>query len=147
MRFVDDNRCFACGEDNSCGLKLKFYWEDDKYYTDFYTEERFQGYNGILHGGITSTIMDEIMAQHLTVRGLGILTASMEIRYRKQIPTGVTVRFESWQKEQKRNIHVMAARAILPGGEVAAVATAKFMQSGVISSSESKEADSGENYA
>ena len=132
MDFEDNNYCFVCGEDNPAGLKLKFHWEGDSYYTDFYTEQHFQGYNGILHGGITSTIMDEVMGKHLTTRGLGILTASMEIRYRKRIPTGVTVRFEARQKEQKRNIYIMEASAILPGGEVAALATAKFIHAGVI---------------
>jgi acyl-coenzyme A thioesterase PaaI-like protein len=132
MDFGDNNYCFACGEDNPGGLRLKFHWEGDRYYTDFFTEQRFQGYNGILHGGITSTIMDEVMARHLTTRGFGILTASMELRYRKQIPTGITVRFEAWQKEQRRNIYIMASKAILPGGEVAAEATAKFMYAGPI---------------
>ncbi len=146
MEFVDDNYCFACGQDNPSGLKLIFHRDGDVYYTDFFTDDRFQGYSGVLHGGITSTIMDEAMARHLTTRGLGILTASMEIRYRKQIPTGVNVRFEAWQKEQKRSIYVMAAKAILPGGEVAAVATAKFIRAGDINV-EAREAGPDENQA
>ncbi len=144
MEFVDDNYCFACGRDNPGGLKLSFHREGDRYCTDFFTAERFQGYSGILHGGVTSTIMDEVMARHLTTRGLGILTASMEIRYRKQIPTGINVRFEAWQKEQKRSIYVMAAKATLPGGEVAAVATAKFMRAGDININ-ARESDPIEN--
>lgn len=132
MDFSDGNYCFACGGDNPCGLKLEFVRDGDLYCTDFYTDRRFQGYNGVLHGGITSTILDEVMARHLTTRGIGIFTVTMETRFKKMIPTGVTVRFEAWQKEQRRNIYTMAARALLPGGETAAESTAKFMQVGVI---------------
>ncbi len=133
MDFSDDNYCFACGGDNPYGLQLQFTREGEFYYTDFRAERRFQGYNGILHGGITSTILDEVMARHLTTRGIGIFTATMEIRYKKPIPTGVTVRFTAWQKEQRRNIYIMEAQAVLPGGEIAALATAKFMRVGTIS--------------
>ena len=130
MEFKDDNRCFVCGLANPDGLQLEFHWDEDEMWTDFFTHERYQGYNGVTHGGISATILDEVMAKHLTTRGLGVVTASMEIRYRKPVPTGVIVTFRSRLVEQKRNIYKMAATATLPDGNVAVEATAKFMEIG-----------------
>jgi len=130
MEFIADNYCFGCGQDNPYGLKLIFDWDGDKYYTDFYADNRYQSYKGVLHGGIISTILDELMARYLIEKGLGILTASMEVRFKKRVPTGITVRFMSWQKEKNRDIYIMAASVFLPEGEVAAEATAKFIRAG-----------------
>ena len=130
MEFADGNRCFVCGMANPHGLQLTFQWDGDEYYTEFYTDERFQGYNGVTHGGISATILDEVMAKRLTSRGLHVVTAGMEIRYKKPVPTGISVRFEAELVEHRRNIYKMAGRAILPDGVVAVEATAKFMEIG-----------------
>lgn len=130
MKFEDGNRCFVCGKDNPHGLQLDFCRAGEEYYTDFYTDDRYQGYNGVVHGGITATILDEVMARHLTTRGINVVTASMEVRYKKPVPTGITVRFVARETDHKRNIYQMSALALLPDGDVAVEATAKFMQMG-----------------
>jgi len=127
LEFVDDNRCFACGQNNPSGLRLTFQWDGDEYKTEFYTDDRFQGYTGILHGGITATILDEAMARHLTTRGLAVMTASMELRYKKPVPTGLTLRCIARQAEKNRNLYKMEAVALLPDGTVAVEAAAKFI--------------------
>lgn len=132
MEFKDGNRCFVCGLANPDGLQLDFYWDGDEMRTEFFTHERYQGYNGVTHGGISATILDEVMAKHLTTRGFGVVTASMKIRYRKPVPTGVNITFRSRLVAQKRNIYKMAASAHLPDGNVAVEATATFMQIGAI---------------
>ena len=128
MEFEDGNRCFVCGMANPHGLQLTFQWDGDEYYTEFYTDERFQGYNGVLHGGISATILDEVMAKRLTSRGLHVVTASIDIRYKKPVPTKINVRVEAELVEHRRNIFKMAARVILPDGVVAVEATARFME-------------------
>jgi acyl-coenzyme A thioesterase PaaI-like protein len=132
MEFLDNNRCFVCGKANPHGLQLDFHRDGDEYYTEFYTDSRFQGYNGVTHGGITATILDEVMAKHLTTQGLGVVTAGMELRYRKPVPTETIIRFASRLQEQRRNIYMMTAAAYLPDGTVAVEAKAKFMQIGHI---------------
>ncbi|MBS4032395.1 MAG: PaaI family thioesterase [Clostridiales bacterium] len=128
MKLVDNNKCFACGVANPHGLKLEFEWDGEEYFCDFYTDERYQGYTGVMHGGITATILDEVMAKHLNTRGMGVVTAGMELRYKKPVPTGVTVRCVARQDSVKRNIYVMTAVVILPDGDVAVEATGKFVR-------------------
>jgi uncharacterized protein (TIGR00369 family) len=130
MELEDNNYCFVCGKANPHGLHLEFFSDGEEYYTEFYTDNRYQGYNGVTHGGITATILDEVMAKHLNTQGLGVVTAGMEIRYRKPVPTGITVRFVSKLQDQRRNIYKMSASVYLPDGTVAVEATAKFMQIG-----------------
>jgi uncharacterized protein (TIGR00369 family) len=130
MKYEDGNRCFVCGKSNPHGLQLEFWHDGEDYVTEFVTDERYQGYNGITHGGITATVLDEVMAKYLTAQGLGVVTASMELRYKKPVPTGVTVRFVAQLIEHRRNIYTMSGKAYLPSGGVAVEATAKFMQIG-----------------
>lgn len=132
MKFEDNNYCFVCGKANPHGLQLEFHQNGDEYYTEFYTDDRYQGYNGVTHGGISATILDEVMAKHLTSQGLGVVTAGMEIRYKKPVPTGVTVRFSSRLTEHRRNLYKMSAVVNLPDGSVAVEATGKFVEIGKI---------------
>jgi len=60
---VDNNYCFACGKDNSDGLQLKFKYSEDgsKAETTYIPPEKFQGWKDIVHGGIITTLLDELM--------------------------------------------------------------------------------------
>ena len=58
-----DNECFFCGCHNQYGLQLKFYWDEERQEvtTQYRPEEYLRGQGKILHGGIQSGILDEIM--------------------------------------------------------------------------------------
>ncbi|MBN2402578.1 MAG: PaaI family thioesterase [Spirochaetes bacterium] len=58
-----DNNCFFCGSENRIGLKLKFYWDEEKKEasTEYLPAQHFVGLGNILHGAIQMGILDEIM--------------------------------------------------------------------------------------
>ncbi len=58
-----DNNCFFCGSENTHGLNLKFYWDEDEesVSTDYLPAKHFVGQGKILHGGIQMGLLDEIM--------------------------------------------------------------------------------------
>lgn len=90
--FIDDGRCFACGHDNPIGLKLLFQLDGQgRPIATFVPPEEFQGFAGILHGGIICTLLDEAMAWAMILHGHFGATASLKVRFRKPIPTGKTV--------------------------------------------------------
>ena len=60
--------CFGCGDMNACGLQLNFRLEGNKATAEFVPEERYQGYPGLVHGGVTATALDEAMADIRTTR-------------------------------------------------------------------------------
>lgn len=56
------SHCFVCGPDNLRGLRLVFEREGDSVLTTFTPPLEYGGYGTILHGGLTSTLLDEAMA-------------------------------------------------------------------------------------
>jgi len=86
-RLVDDGYCFACGTRNPIGLQLKFQQYGERVEASFLPTREYQGYNGVLHGGIIATLLDEALAWASKPEGLTV-TASLEVRFKKLIPVG-----------------------------------------------------------
>lgn len=80
---LDNYYCFACSPYNEHGLQLQFYEEKDEVMTTFKTRRQFEGFPGILHGGIAGTILDEIMfwASFVKTQIMSV-TMSIEIKYK-----------------------------------------------------------------
>jgi len=78
--------CFVCGAANAEGLHLEFFEDGDDVVTTWEPEHRFAGYGVILHGGIQSTILDEIAAWAVFVklRTAGV-TQRMEVEFRSPV--------------------------------------------------------------
>ncbi|MGI6065872.1 MAG: PaaI family thioesterase [Bacillota bacterium] len=123
-----ESMCFACGKQNPIGLKLQFREENDEYITVFTPGKEHQGYPGIIHGGITATILDEVCARYVFAKGVPAFTAALNVRYRKGIPIGEPVTFKSWIVNHKGRLFNVEAKAILKDGTVAAEAYAKIMK-------------------
>jgi uncharacterized protein (TIGR00369 family) len=88
MKFETDGKCFVCGRKNPNGLKLSFEIDKEKQTlkTIFVASPTFQGWDGIVHGGIISTLLDEAMAKLVYELGFQSVTASLEIRFKKPAP-------------------------------------------------------------
>lgn len=98
---MDHNMCFGCGPANDHGLKMKFYGNDDMIYANIAVPDYLLGWNGVVHGGVLSTILDEGMswgAIFLTRKF--ILTKSMTVNYHKPVLVGDMLRVESEIKER-----------------------------------------------
>ncbi|BBB91775.1 MAG TPA: PaaI family thioesterase [Methylomusa anaerophila] len=117
--------CFACGPRNPIGLKLEFREEDDNYLTTFTAGPEHQGYDGIVHGGIISTLLDEIMARYIYAKGFEAVTAKLEIRYRKPTPIGQPLTVGGRITGKLGNIYQLTGQITLPDGTVTAIGKAK----------------------
>ncbi len=56
-----DAHCFGCSQKNPHGLKMRFYTDDTTLYSWLSVPSHLCGWDGIVHGGVLSTILDEIM--------------------------------------------------------------------------------------
>lgn len=119
--------CFVCGVDNPIGLHLEFTDEDWVSTAEFVTRPEFQGYHGILHGGIMSTLLDEIMARPLNAKGISAVTAKLEVRFRQAVPIGTKITVRGELVSQRGRMYEMKATLTREDGETAAEATATFM--------------------
>ncbi len=88
--------CFICGVENPIGLKLKIYQTSPGVIETTYTApDHFQGYPGILHGGIVASILDEISGRALMGEPSSprfMFTGKLQVKYRKNVPTGKPLR-------------------------------------------------------
>ncbi len=84
----EPHNCFACGSLNAHGLQLSLHLEDARSWTQLTLDERFEGWQGIAHGGIVSTILDEVMAWALVAEDNWGVTARMQVDFRKPVPIG-----------------------------------------------------------
>lgn len=93
---ANSKMCFICGLENPVGLKLRIYEiEPGVIETTYTAPEHFQGYPGVLHGGIVATILDEISGRaHMgpAENPRFLFTAKLEVIYRKNVPIGKPLR-------------------------------------------------------
>ncbi len=88
MKFETNENCFVCGKNNPNGLQLSFKIDKEKQTlkSTFVASPTFQGWDGLVHGGIISTLLDEAMAKLVYDLGYEAVTASLEIRFKKPVP-------------------------------------------------------------
>lgn len=79
-------RCFACGTHNPIGLQMSFYLEGATVRSDITLSEHHCGWENIAHGGIISTVLDEVMGWTvLTFKRDFFVTKSIEVRFLKPV--------------------------------------------------------------
>jgi len=112
--------CFACGTKNPIGLQLTFIEKDESYITTFTARPEHQGYDGIMHGGLVSTILDEVMAGYLYAKGFNAVTAKLEVRFRKPTPIGQQLTVTAKIVGQRGNMYELVSEITLPDGTITA---------------------------
>jgi acyl-coenzyme A thioesterase PaaI-like protein len=99
---ANSRHCFVCGVDNHHGLQLKFYEVAPGHVTaEIVVPEHFQGYPGIVHGGIVAAMLDEVSGRTMITGNppRWMVTAKMEVRYRRPVPIGKRLFLEGQAKE------------------------------------------------
>lgn len=124
---MSDAYCFACGEENPIGLRLKFDFDGEKIFTKKILPREFQGYEGTAHGGILSTMLDETMCKFIDAKyHERAVTGRLEVRYKFPTPVEQELKISAWEETQRKNIISMRATVETADGVVTAEAAAKF---------------------
>jgi len=78
--------CFVCGEENTAGLRTRFYVEDGVVKTVLHPQQHHCGYWNTVHGGVLAAIVDECMGW-AAARAIGrmCVTAELSIRYLRPV--------------------------------------------------------------
>jgi acyl-coenzyme A thioesterase PaaI-like protein len=81
--------CFVCGEANPQGLRARLYLAGDVVEMDFVPRREFEGWSGVVHGGLVGTVLDEVMtwAAMLSARR-AMFAAEITVRLRAPLPPG-----------------------------------------------------------
>ncbi|MCD6307061.1 MAG: PaaI family thioesterase [Deltaproteobacteria bacterium] len=82
--------CFACGTENPIGLNLQFYRLGEAVCTDITLGRYHEGWQDIAHGGILSTLLDEVMSWAVMIsKKTFLVTRKMEIKYVRNVFIGI----------------------------------------------------------
>lgn len=122
------NRCFVCGPSNPIGLQVRFRLDGEVCRAEFTPLEIHAGYDGVTHGGILFSLLDDVMANIIFLRGERCFTAKAEVRYRQPLPVGTAVRLEGRQQRRKGRLALLEGKVIRTDtDEVVAEASGRFM--------------------
>ena len=122
----DDNNCFACGKTNPIGLKLDFSYENDCVVSKININRNYQGWKGIVHGGIISTMLDEAMVKAASARNVRCITAEINVKFRSPLKVDEEYILIGKTNDRKRSILFSSAVIQEINGAVIAESTGKL---------------------
>ncbi|GAB4272795.1 MAG: hypothetical protein Kow0080_19570 [Candidatus Promineifilaceae bacterium] len=122
-RQPNSDYCFVCGRKNPHGLYMTFYDNGENEVVSTYTvAEAYQGYPGVVHGGIVAAMLDEVVAR---VSMIGdhhhfMMSVKLEVKYRHPVPTQTPLRIIGRIVRLRGRLGKAIGQVVLPNGTVAA---------------------------
>jgi uncharacterized protein (TIGR00369 family) len=111
----DNQRCYVCGKDNPAGLKVQFDIDHTaRTITGRFTPRReHEGWEGIVHGGIIATLLDEAMVKLAAHLGVPAVSAEITVKFKapaapgvELVVTGKIVKEANRLIEAEANVHI-----------------------------------------
>ena len=126
---MQKNYCFACGQDNAGGMRLKFTLDESRqtFVCRFRLGKRYTGPPGHCHGGIIATILDDAMGKVNKLRHVVALTKEMTVEYLKPVPLHKPLRVEGREVSVHGRQHINMAEIFNEKGEVLARSRGTFI--------------------
>jgi uncharacterized protein (TIGR00369 family) len=91
----DGHSCFGCGPTNAHGLRMKFFTDEKSLFSWVKIPGYLCGWDNLAHGGVLSTILDEIMGwTTIHFSRLFALTHTMTVQFHKPVYVGEEIRVE-----------------------------------------------------
>lgn len=119
--------CFGCGPDHPHGFRLTFEREGNEVVTHFTPHDRYQGPPGIMHGGLVSTLADEVAAWAvIALSGKFGFTATFDAKLHRPVRVNVPVEARAHIVADRKRLIDVEAR-ILQEGSLAFVSRFTFV--------------------
>jgi len=117
-----DEYCFVCGKLNPIGLKLRFAYdrENRRATAEVTFGPEHQGWDGVVHGGILASVLDDVMAHSILTTDNLPITTKISVVYRKPVRVGETLHLEGTVEHLKSRTAVARATAYVvqdPGSD------------------------------
>lgn len=94
-KFTSNSNCFVCGSENPCGLKLVFNYADGKITTEFKPSKLYQGYEGVTHCGIITSVLDESIVKAAIAGGKPSVTVEINVKFKHPLSVNETAIVEA----------------------------------------------------
>lgn len=121
--------CFVCGESNACGLKIRFETDGATVRTRFVPKPEHIGFKQTVHGGITATLLDEIMVWACAIQTKRFAyCAELNVRFQSPLRPGEEVLVSAELVANRKNkIFEAKGEVRNHAGQVLATATGKYL--------------------
>ena len=107
----NSDNCFVCGRKNPHGLYMSFYDNGEDIVESHYCVARhYEGYPGIVHGGVQAAILDEIIGRVSLIEDFHafMMSVQLDVKYRHPVPV-------------EQPLHIVARREYISGRYARAV--------------------------
>lgn len=127
---LQGHSCFACGTANPIGLNLQFYRSNESVCTDITLGKYHEGWQNMAHGGIISTLLDEVMSWTIIYfKRIFFVTRRMEIKYIRPVLIGVPLTVRGHLTGEKKSFFIGAIAEVSDKeGQLLAKATGEFVE-------------------
>ncbi len=120
--------CFVCGLENSRGLRIHFERQDGgEMFAQWRPGPEWEGFAGIVHGGVVRTVLDESMSKAVAATGAEALTAELRVRFRRHVTSGEIFFLRGWIVKRTQRLIQTEASLTAPDGTECAHAWARFL--------------------
>ncbi|MCL4852399.1 MAG: PaaI family thioesterase [Bryobacteraceae bacterium] len=120
--------CFVCGQENPRGLRIHFERQDGGEMSAHWRPgPEWEGFAGIVHGGVVSTVLDEAMSKAVADTGAEALTAELRVRFRRHVTSTEIFLLRGWIVKRNRRLIETEASLTAPDGTECAHAWARFL--------------------
>jgi acyl-coenzyme A thioesterase PaaI-like protein len=121
--------CFVCGEANPLGLKLRFETDGRQVRTRFVPRPEHAGFNHVVHGGLISTLLDEIMVWACAVQTKRFgFCAELNVRFVSPLRPGqAAIATAELAANRRGKIFETKGELRSESGAVVATATGKYL--------------------
>jgi uncharacterized protein (TIGR00369 family) len=126
--FLMDESCFACGDKNENGLRLKISECDKGVCATVKLPCWSGGYQNVVHGGIIATILDEMAVWAAFKRGHKSVTGELNMRIKRPMTVGETYQAEAMVVNVKHQLIEAKSTIVDENCQPVASATVKLLQ-------------------
>ncbi len=121
-------KCFGCSPNNKLGLQMEFFEDDDYVISKWMPKDHLAGYGNILHGGIQSTLMDEIASWVVYVKAKTAgVTAILNVKYKNAVYTDKgELLIRAKLMDQNKRLATIHVELLDNNGKVCSEAEAKY---------------------
>jgi len=126
---IEGYDCFGCGTNNPIGLQMNFYRQGDAVCSDVVLKRHHVGWRNMAHGGIISTLLDEVMAWAVIyLKRSFSVTRRMTVRYKAPVPVDVPLTVRGSIAEECATGTCRTSGVLLDGeGKALATGEAEFV--------------------
>ena len=128
LQAAPQSDCIVCGPNHPHGLRIRYeVLRDGTVTARWQPTTEWEGFRGIVHGGIIGTVLDEAMSKAVAATQGEALTAELRVRYHHHVEAGEDLYIRGWVVERRRRLIRTEATLATADGSERARAWAVFL--------------------